>query len=230
MTAIATLIALASGEPVDGSLLHCCRFSGLGGEAYGADAIFESFRSNPVVMTAESECIETPGNLAMFMGDTALIADVYAGGIARLWRIGPGTLATTEPRIDVPFDPCLTQAANDLGFAASDHPRLTPEAGARVVAIGHSVVRTPAMGVAASRAFVVRGFGDGDYGAALFTVHHLGGDRFRTAGFVNVAALWRGDTLYIVRDSAGEAALSAAIWTPVVLETAEPSPHDLDMQ
>lgn len=225
---MATLLALACGNGLESGLLHGCRFSGFGREAYGVDAIVESFRRDPMALSAASESIEAAGHLAVFGTDAALIADVHGGGIARLWRIGAGPPSWPEPHIDVPFDPCLAQAGGDVAFATSDHPALTPEAGARVLAIGRSIMHDRA---AASRVcvFVIRAFGDGDVGAALFAVHRLGSEPVRTAGFGTVGVLWRGDTLHRVSDTAGEAAIAAATWSPVVAETIDPSFPELDM-
>lgn len=231
MTAMATLRALACGTGRENSLLHSCRLGGFGGEAYGVDAIVERFSCNPMALTAASESIEVAGHIAIFDSGWALLADVDAGRIARLWRIGAGTPACPEPRIDVPFDPCLAQAGSDVAFAACDHPALTPAAGGRVLAIGSNIMQDRAGGAVANRVcvFVLRAFGDADAGAALFAVHRTRTGTVRTAGFANIGVLWRGELLLRVDDTVGEAAIAAATWSPVVAETIDPPSHKLDM-
>lgn len=228
---VQALVALASGSSANNALLHSCRLNAFGGEAYGEDAIVESFRRQPIAFSAKAECIETVDQLALFEGGTGVFAEFSASGIARLWRVGAATPASLEPRIDVPFDPCLTQAVSDVAFAASDHYGLTAAAGARVLAIGRSIMRDQSGGAVANRAraFVLRAFGDEHRGAALFAVHRLGGDQVRSAGFGIVAALWSGDTFHSVRDIAGEAAVAAMPWSPVVAEAADPIFPSLDI-
>ncbi|WP_426169614.1 hypothetical protein [Sandarakinorhabdus sp. DWP1-3-1] len=207
MTDIATLRALAAGQAADG-LLHMCRLAAFGVELYGVPAILEGFRAAPLQLAADCDGIELPGHLAIVDGDRALIADVGEGGIARMWRLGPGLPGAAEPRIDVAFDPALTQAGSGLAFAASDHPALAPAGVARVLAIGDGIPQAFPDG--RSHVFVVRAFGDDAHGAALFAVHRLGPGPVRSAGFVHVAALWRDGDVRIVRDAAGEAAIAVA--------------------
>ncbi len=215
---LADMAALARGDSGGSCLLQTCRLCGWGIEFYGIDAITEAFRRQPQDFSETGNSVAVPVHLAMFDADTALIADLAEGGIQRLWRLGPGAPAPPEPRIDVAFDPDLMQAGSGLAFAASDHPALKPDAIARVRAIGVSITDRPAGEQASgrARAFALRAFGDASCGAALFAIHRLGSGPVRTAGFANVAALWSGDTLHIVRDIAGEAAVAAAIWSPVI--------------
>ena len=228
MTGAVVLLALASGLSGEGAVLHTCRLGAAGGEAYGEAAIIESFRRDPMAFASTRESVEAAGHLAVFGDDCALFADVSAAGIARLWRLGPGTPAWPEPRIDVPFDPCLAQDAILVAFAGSDHAALAPDATARVVAVGRDIIRDSGPSDVAARlcAFVIRAFGDADRGAALFSVHRLGGDRVRTAGFAHVAAFWRGGTVHIVHDRAGEAAVAASVWSPVIAPGVAPAPNN----
>jgi hypothetical protein len=48
----------------------------------------------------------------------------------------------------------------------------------------------------------------------LFALYRLHGAGLRTSGFVHVAARWRDAEVTLVRDSAGEEAVTMTPWTP----------------
>ena len=211
-TVIDTITQLRAGQRPQTGVMHTCRLHGFGSEAYGIEAIVERFRTMPYAIASDQVVVTAPGQLALFAGAGAMIAEVAGNQIARLWRVGPGAPVLPEPGISVVFDPDLAQARGDVFFAASDHPALAPNAAPRVEAIGRDLARTD-MGYRA-RAFAIRAFGTNDEGAALFAVHQLSADSVRSSGFVHVAVRWAGETVVTVRDTAGEAANAASPWTP----------------
>ncbi len=224
MSPVTTILALARGERPIVGVLGPCRLTAFGGEGYGEEAILDSFRSAPLSLAdIDGNVVVAPGHVALFHGDSAIVADICGGWIARLWRLGPGTPVEAEPAVSVPFDPDLAQLRGELLFRAADHPALT-HGGEAVATIGRSIASAwhPADGPAPhrTRAFVVRAFDNGTDGAALFAVHRVGPGIVRTSGFSFAAARFRlgpqGMLLdsRIVFDRAGEAAAAAAPWRP----------------
>jgi hypothetical protein len=212
MSVLETLAQLRAGQRPASGLLHTCRLHAFGSEVYGTEAIVERFRMMPFVVPVEQIVVTAPGHLALFAGAGAMIADVIGDNIARLWRVGPGVTILPEPGVSVVFNPDLEQARGDVFFSASDHLSLADDAAQRVEAIGRDLAR--ADDSFRARAFAIRAFGTADEGAALFAVYQLSGDAVRTSGFVHVAMRWSGDTVTIVRDAAGAAAVAATPWTP----------------
>jgi hypothetical protein len=217
MSAFETIRCLATGtRPISG-LLHTARLSALGVEAYGEEAIVESFRAAPLDLSDAATIVEAPGHLAIFDGDNALFADVAVGGIARLWRLSAAEPVPDEAGIAVVFNPDLSQARGDIFFAASDHPALATDAEAAMMRAGRALTHDPAeddMVTFRARAFVSRAFGDASDGAALFAVYRLRGGPTRQSGFAMAAAHWNADGMEIVRDKAGEDAIALRDWTP----------------
>jgi hypothetical protein len=216
---------VASGERPDGEVLPACRLEAFGSEFFGEEAIVLSFRQSPLLFSKHANVVEGEGHLALFEGDTALIADVYSSAVSRLWRLGAGQPTHAETVVDVPFDPDLMQSRGDLAMRAEDHPALSPEAAPHVEEIGRSLSRDWSQddGPASYRlrSFLIRAFDNGKKGAALFAVHRLGPGTVRTAGFFYAAAQFQmeGAKLLnhrIVRDTAGEAAIGLRQWTPRV--------------
>lgn len=216
MTALATLRALAAGEPVaNGALLQTCRLAAGGSEFYGEEEILARFRSAPT-LTDEPLSLASASHAALFWPGTALFADLAGEHIARLWLLGPGAPAARETSVAVPFDPDMAQSPGDLAFAASDHPGLSPGDVGRVMQAGRDLATdwrdaSDQPGLRA-RAFAIRAFSEGSTCAALFAVHVLSGDAVRRAGFVHAAVMLGGSGL-TVQDSAGESALDAE-WRP----------------
>jgi hypothetical protein len=225
MTALDTLQQLAAGKrPVSG-LLHTARLEAMGVEAYGEEAIVESFRRAPMLISDPAKVVIAPGNLAIFDKHQALFADCYGDNISRVWRLGKGDPIESERGVSVVFDVDLAQMRGDVFVAASDHPTLTPDALTAVISAGQALARdddpSDDRGSAyRSRAFVVRAFGTAAEGAALFAVYRLGGipTAARWSGFAMAAAHWTNDEVEIVRDIAGEAALARRLWTPRIEE------------
>jgi hypothetical protein len=213
MSAVETLRMLAMGERPAAGLLHTVRLESFGVEAYGEEAVVESFRGSPFELSDTAITIKTPGYVAVFDGSTALIADLYGDNIARIWRLGDGDARDGEAGVSVVFDPDLAQARGDLFLAASDHPALEANAVDRAVAAGRAINRENAESYR-TRAFAIRAFGTADEGVALFAVYRLAGEPARTSGFVMAAAHWTADNLQIVRDLAGEQSVAKRLWTP----------------
>ena len=197
MSAAKALIALAAGErPSHDRLLHACRCEWLGNEFFGEEAIVEMFAAAPLDM-AEATAVETPMGLALFAGQSALIADLYDERIGRLWRLSPGTAALAEPSVAVAFDPDLVQARLDVHLAPGDHPELSQSMRERAEAAGRTLIRNPsaAGGIVAHRlrAFALRAFGSGERAAVLFALYQLGGGDVRSAVFRRAAILLDGE-------------------------------------
>lgn len=225
MTALEALRSIARGDRPTGELLPPCRLEAFGSEFYGEEAIVQSFRREPFIFSEHATVVEGGGHLAMFEGDTALIADVFGNSVARFWRLDASEPVEAEPAIGVPFDADLFQSRGDLAMRADDHAELSAQALPHVEETGRSLSRDWKLedGPAPyrSRAFLVRAFTQADSSVALFAVHRLGADAVRTAGFSYAAALFRTDgekrvTRHIVRDKAGEAAVLSRPWTPRV--------------
>jgi hypothetical protein len=216
MSAVETLRMLAMGErPVSG-LLHTVRLEAFGVEAYGEEAVVESFRSSPFELSETAITIEAPGHIAVFDGSTAMIADLYGDNIARIWRLGDGDVRDGEPGVSVVFDPDLAQARGDVFFAASDHPDLDHDCAKAAVATGHLILDN--FNCYRARAFCIRAFGTIDSFATLFAVFILNGDGARTAGYSMASAIYNSDGAKLVNDSVGQSAVELQLWTPRVGE------------
>ena len=216
MSAVETLRMLAAGECPASGLLHTARLAAFGVECYGEEAIVDSFSRAPIVLSGTATVVETSSHLAIFDGDTALIADLYSANIARLWRLGCGDPLDAEQGISVVFDPDLAQARGDICLAASDHPALAGDAIDRAAQAGRAITRNSdnSDNSYRSRAFAIRAFGTAAEGVALFAVYRLAGEPARTSGFAMAAVRWMPDNLRIVRDLAGEQAVAKRPWTP----------------
>ena len=212
MSILEILAVLARGVQPASGVLHNCRFEGFGSETYGIEAIVARFRRAPFDILAAADVVETPRGIAVFDGDRAIFADVFDGGIGRLWLLGPDGGDAPEPGLAVPFDPDLDQAGGDVFLATGDHPDLAPDAAQRVAALGRAIVRD--VDGLRTRAFAIRAFGTAAGGAALFTVFRMRPDNRDVAGFTLMAARWSGDDDQLVRDAGGEAMLAGRRWTP----------------
>jgi hypothetical protein len=223
MSALAVLRAVARGERPHGELLPPCRMEAFGAEYFSEEAIVQSFRNAPFVISDDGTAVETEDHLAVFDGAGALIADVFGGNIGRLWRLGPGEPGAAEPAIGVPFDADLMQSRGDLAIRREDHPALAAKAYDAVEEAGRLLARNwvPEDGPPPfrSRSFLIRAFTSGSASVALFAVYRLGPAAPRSVGFSYAAALIDGDgkAPTIIRDRAGEAAVEAQPWTPVVV-------------
>ena len=211
MSARDAVLALARGAIPATGLLCSCRFERGGIEYYGVETLVESFKTSPIDIGSDGDVVETPLHLAVFDGDSAIIADLAGGNIARLWLLGAGASRTEEPALAVPFDPDLAQAGGDVFFVGGDHPDLAPDAAATVEEFGREIVATA--DEPRTRAFAIRAFGCAASGAALYAVFRLRPGRNALAGFTMAAAYWSPIAHHIVRDRGGEAQLAARLWT-----------------
>ncbi len=193
------LIALAA-QGVATSVLPACRLESSGLEAFGAEAIADQFRRAPLKGTDPAFVIEEPGHIALFGDGEALVADLFDAQIGRLWRIGQASPGAAEPAVAVAFDTDLRQARASVFFSAGDHPALAGDGAVRVQAAGLELAGDEDANFR-TRAFVVRAFGDGTGGCALFAVHALGANPVRTPSLNFAAVRWQGDTRHWVRDA-----------------------------
>jgi hypothetical protein len=185
---------LAAGRrPANDGLLSNCRLEWRGGEAYGEEAILESFRAAPFDPGADAVLVETATSAAWVGAGCALVADLYSGRVGRLWRTGMGASPALEPAVAVAFDPDLRQVRGDVLLRAEDHPSLAPDAVEGVIAAGRDLVAASAsQPVHRTRAFVLRAFTGADHSAALFAVHRLTGGATRSGGFAYAAVVLGG--------------------------------------
>ena len=225
MSALTALRTIAAGERPHGELLPPCRLEAFGVEAYGEEAIVQSFRSAPLEISAAAQVIAAEGHIALFEGENALFADLHGEDIARIWRLGPGKPASGEPAIGVPFDPDLWQSRRDVALRREDHAALTQDGTGAVEAIGRDLARQWQSGGGPGdyrvRPFVLRAFSAGERGAALFAIYRLGPLARRSAGFSLAAASFQvaGGKLSgytVIRDQAGETGVHEALWRPRV--------------
>ncbi len=179
-----TLAALCAGHrPANDGLLGNARMEWGGGEAYGEEAILESFRGTPLD-PAQGIGVRGVSSAAWIGGDTALFADLYDGRIGRLWRLGPGSPPPAEPAVAVAFDTDLKQARGTVAFREADHPGLDAWATEAVVAAGNALLVTDhVQQLHRIRAYVIRAFSTGDEAVALYAVHRLTAETPRRAGF-----------------------------------------------
>ena len=183
--------------------LHTCRLQAFGGEVFGHRTVLETLRQLPDDEIDVLQIVGNEANVAIFMATrdndiVAYICDRYAGGIGRIWRVGPdrGVALASQAQTSVPFDPALTQLGTSLEFAASDHPGLDPQAArclreivaeqlagdARLAAVTSPVRAT---------AFVVRAWSHQSTGAALLALHDLTVARRRQSAFRFQAVMFR---------------------------------------
>ena len=216
MNPIDALNMLASGKRPKGALLPPCRLEGMGIEAYGEEAVVNHFRHAPLVPMDAADVLVSSGHAALFAGDAALFADIYDGGILRIWRLGSGEPCGAEPSIGVPFDTDLCQARQDFAMRHEDHPELADAACDTVSQIGYRIAHdwSEADGAPSWRVrpYLLRAFSNGRTGAALFAVHRLGSGGERSVGFAFAAARFvfgidASCDPQIVRDLAGEKAV-----------------------
>jgi len=200
MTALPMLRAVANGARVEPGLLGTCRMAHGGAEAHGEEAILTAFRRAPLDLTAAQQ-IECPHAALLVTPGAALFAELSEGWAERLWRIG-ARAATPEAAIGVAFDPDLKQARGDVIFDAADHPDLDGGAAPRVIDAGRrfAAITGPRPDTRA-RAFVIRAFGTGTAGAALFACYRLSADPVRRGSFSYAATLWSGDTATDIADA-----------------------------
>lgn len=206
-----TLAALCVGRrPANDGLLGNARLEWAGGEAYGEEAILESFRANPLD-PGQGKVLQGTAAAAWIGHDAALFADLYDGRIGRLWRLGPGSPPPGEPAVAVAFDADLQQARGGMAFRAADHPDLDAAAQEAVVAAGNALLggeHVPPL--YRIRAFVARAFSAGDDAVGLYALHRLTAETPRRAGFgYAVAQIGAGAAPLLVVDR-----WSPADWTP----------------
>ena len=202
MSALATLRALAGGEAVASGLLGDCRLESGNVDAFGVEAVGDSFRRAPMADAATAMAVEARGALAIFGATEAIVADLFGKTIGRLWRVGQAAPGMPEPAVAVAFDTDLRQARADVFIDPADHPGLDASALDRLMALGRGLIddSTPEFRTFRARAFVVRAFGGGDTGCALFAIHALAVNPVRTPHLTFAAVHWDGAATRIIRD------------------------------
>jgi hypothetical protein len=189
-----------------------------GATFYSEEAIVEAFRNEPFSLEG-AVTVESDRHAAIFVGNAAVVADVYGSNIARIWRLGMGEPGPPEPSLGVPFDPDLMQARGDLAFRIKDHPQLSKAGAAGLEKVGRALARDWSSDEGPApyrvRSFLVRAFSAQSTTVGLFAVYRMSGGRVRASGFAYAAALLqdaRPDSL-IIRDVAGEIAIGSRPWT-----------------
>ena len=163
------LVRLARGERVT-ALLSTASLATGGREVYGDEVIVAAFRRQPLDLTAATVVADDRG-IALFAGGEAVVADLYDGHVARLWRVGAAPSSIRERRIDVPFDPDLAQARGGVVF---DRVGLAQaDADALAAAVAALQAADDAFRV---RAFVIRTMTDTSGIAALVAVYRASPD------------------------------------------------------
>lgn len=200
MSAFEALEAVAAGEtPPRGALSGTSRLEWQGGEAYGEEAVLESFRRARLDLAAGS-AISTPGTMLWTDGQTALVADLYDERLGRLWRIGPGRAPAREPAVAVPFDVDLKQDRRDVLWRHDDHPWLAPEHAAAIETLARGIA-APSAQDHRVRVFVLRAFSSEDRFGMLASVFRLSSEPTRAASFRMVAALVSANGELLVADN-----------------------------
>ena len=227
--------AIAMGrKPVDFALLQNTRFEGLGARAFGREPILGLFAHAPLEVTNLSEVHETPRNLLVVEGDSALFADLQDGRVVRLWALGASEAGAPEPSISVARDLDLSQFEDDVFFDPANHPDLAPDdsPALRSVAVALTKPEVQAGGLAipnvfSCRAFVTRAFSARGHVCALIVLAGASDVTRRRPFSVNAALTFAsgdgaGHTAKLVIDEAGFQACRDAEWTPRIASAAPP--------
>lgn len=213
MSGLDHLRALVQGvRPLDDGLLGNARFSWGQSNLISEEAILASFAGHPFEPEGTILSVETPSGAVLIAGDCAVVADLYAGRIGRLWRIGGETEQPSEEAIDVAFDADMRQERGALYFRAEDHPALDPRAADRLLSSAEDLIEKMRRdGNLRVRGFFVRAFSDGQSSAALLSLFTLDNKSSRSASF-RYAVIGIGgedDEVHVVRDQSEPRG-----WTP----------------
>ncbi len=179
-----TFAALFDGHrPAHDGLLGNARLEWGGGEAYGDEAVLQSFSEMPIDI-AQGTIVQGDTAAAWIGAETALYVNLYDGRIGRIWRLGPGSPPPVEPSIAVAFDTDLEQARGTIAFRDTDHPELGGWAHDAIVAAGRELlVSDHVPPLHRIRGYVVRAFSADDDAVALYALHRLTAEQPRRAGF-----------------------------------------------
>lgn len=185
MSGLDSLRALANGSrPADDGLLGNTRFAWGQSELLGEEAILAEFSARPFGLEGKFLTVETPQGAALIGEDRALVTDLYANRIGRIWRIGAGIAHLAESAIDVAFDADMRQERGDLNFRAEDHPNLDSGAAEGLLQAGRDLIdQMRRKGKLRVRGYVIRAFGDTKASAALLSLFTLSNDARRAASF-----------------------------------------------
>lgn len=185
MSGLAHLHAVAQGlRPADDGLLGNARCAWGRGELLSEEAILAAFAARPLDFQGELLSVETAHGAALIGEDRAILADLYAGRIGRMWCVDDGSAQPPEPAIDVAFDVDMRQERGDLSFRAEDHSSLDPVAAERLLRAGRDLIEQIRRdGKLRVRGFVVRAFGGPQASAALLSLFTLGNETRRSASF-----------------------------------------------
>lgn len=184
MSALDHLRALARGDPPeDDGLLGNARCAWGRREVIDEEGILAAFCARPLA-TEDALAVETGQSAALIGAEDALVADLYAGRIGRLWRVGRGVDCPPEPALAVAFDADMRQQRSAVYWRAEDHPELDSAAAERILSAARAHVdEVRRAGSLRVRAFMQRAFGDPDASAALLAVYSLSNAASRSAGF-----------------------------------------------
>lgn len=205
-------------------LLHICRFSGFGREAYGGEDIAALLGRGKLAVAPSLVLTSATGAAVLGTsgkgGPVAAFADVTAGSITQLWLLSDCSLpGPARSGVSVPYDPDCDQRGASVAFDATDFPLLATE---HAIAVRHAFDTLPADETVAGfaldrlRAVVLRAFSTADGWAALVAVTGATAHG-RAAFFTMIASSSRESALpTIVPDRAGAIVAMAAPWTPSV--------------
>lgn len=192
-------------------VLQTCRLEGLGGAAYGREAVQAALRSLKLV--APMFDIETPGSGLWLNDDIAIVADLIDGLVQRLWVVSGQTVLMPVASIAVPSDPDLTQAEVEIRFEPLDQVELRPDHATRIAA---GVMSWPIEGLSRIRPVVLRAASVGEMAFALV---RLEGDAVGRPGIprgINGVLVVEGETLHRRGDEAERHRRLEQEWTPAL--------------
>lgn len=222
MSAGALVAGLWRREPDAWSrVLQNARLHGFGGEAYGTEAARDLWARAPVD-GEEVETVAGERGAATFGVDAhgrpaALFADLHAGSVTRLWRLG--AVAGADRAADataVPVDLDCNQRGGRLAFDPDAHAELAHDARAAVVALGEAWLLAPPAPVAERlrrvRPLVLRAVSQSGCTAVLFRLEGASGAGL--AGAFAATLIHDGGETRTVVDEAGLDAALARPWLP----------------
>lgn len=193
------------------SVLQTCRFEGMGGQAYGREAVGGLLAAMQPSLANPDLDIET-NRLGVWMDEEhAVVADLSRGLVQRLWiLVDPETLEP-HPALDVPIDRDLGQAGGSVRFEPADHPDL------RAVhrePLAHAVCNWPDLRIGRLRPVVWRAASIGTRVIALMRLEgEEPGGRPVPIAFNGLVVVEKAATLYRI-DGAGRSTDQRRTWTP----------------
>lgn len=206
MTVLETLLR-GKGPPV----LQTCRFEGMGGQAYGREAVGGLLAAMRPSLANSDLDIETD-RLGVWMdAEHAVVADLSRGLVHRLWILGDLETLEPLPALDIPIDRDLGQAGGSVRFEPADHADL------RAVHrehLAHAMCDWPGLRIGRLRPVVWRAASVGTRVIALIRLEgEEPGGRPVPIAFNGLVVVEKAAILYRM-DSAGRSTDQRRAWTP----------------